>query len=59
MKRIGRIKYITMGQYNQTTTYTEMQSVLYEGSRWKAKKETTGNARQTIRRMMMGRLRVK
>ncbi len=44
MKRIGRIKYITMGQYDPTATYTEMQNVLYEGSRWEAKKETTGNA---------------
>lgn len=44
MKKIGRIKYTTMGQYDPEVTYTEMNTVLYEGSRWEAKKETTGNA---------------
>lgn len=44
MKKIGRIKYITMGEYDPTVTYTEMENVLYAGSRWEAKKETTGNA---------------
>lgn len=44
MKKIGRIKYTTMGQYDPGVTYTEMNTVLYEGSRWEAKKETAGNA---------------
>lgn len=33
-----------MGEYDPTVTYTEMENVLYAGSRWEAKKETTGNA---------------
>lgn len=43
MKKIGRVKYITKGQYDPTVTYTEMEVVLYEGSLWEPKKETTGN----------------
>lgn len=44
MKKIGRVKYITKGQYDPTVTYTEMEVVLYEGSLWEPKKETTGNS---------------
>lgn len=43
MKKIGRIKYVTRGVYDPETTYREMDVVLFEGSLWEPKKETTGN----------------
>lgn len=43
MKKIGRIKYVTRGVYDPDTTYREMDVVLFEGSLWEPKKETTGN----------------
>lgn len=44
MKEIGRITYVTKGLYDPTATYKEMDIVLYVGSLWEPKKETTGNA---------------
>lgn len=44
MKEIGRIAYVTKGLYDPSVTYKEMDVVLYGGSLWEPKKETTGNA---------------
>lgn len=43
MKAIGTIAYVTKGSYDPSVTYKEMEVVLYEGSLWEPKKETTGN----------------
>lgn len=44
MKEIGVIAYVTKGLYDPSVTYKEMEIVLYNGSLWEPKKETTGNA---------------
>lgn len=44
MKKIGRVKYVTKGIYNPAVTYKKQDVVLYEGSLWEPKQETTGNA---------------
>lgn len=44
MEKIGRIKYTSNGEYSPDATYTPMNTVLFEGSRWECIKETTGNA---------------
>ena len=44
MKAIGTIAYVTKGLYDPSVTYKEMDVVLYSGSLWEPKKETTGNA---------------
>lgn len=44
MKAIGTIAYVTKGLYDPSVTYKEMEVVLYNGSLWEPKKETTGNA---------------
>lgn len=44
MKKIGRVKYVTKGVYDPDVTYKKQDVVLYEGSLWEPKQETTGNA---------------
>lgn len=44
MEKIGRIKYTSNGEYSPDATYTPMNTVLFEGSRWECIKEATGNA---------------
>lgn len=44
MRAIGTIAYVTKGLYDPSVTYKEMDVVLYSGSLWEPKKETTGNA---------------
>lgn len=44
MKKIGRVKYVTKGIYDPAVTYKKQDVVLYEGSLWEPKQETTGNA---------------
>lgn len=44
MKKIGRVKYVTKGIYDPAVTYKKQDVVLYEGSLWDPKQETTGNA---------------
>lgn len=43
MKKIGRVKYVTKGIYDPAVTYKKQDVVLYEGSLWEPKQETTGN----------------
>lgn len=43
MKKIGKVKYVTRGVYDPGVTYRKQDVVLYEGSLWEPKQETTGN----------------
>lgn len=43
MEKIGRIKYVSKGEYSPDVTYTQMNVALFEGSLWECLKETTGN----------------
>lgn len=43
MKSVGRVKYISRGEYSQTESYQQMDVVLYNGSLWEPKQDTIGN----------------
>lgn len=43
MEPLGRIGYVTKGDYDSAAEYKEMDVVLFESSLWTPKRSTTGN----------------